>query len=252
MYEFDTDSIAEENLPYNPSDETDMTREEAVGACRQIREKSQQTRALLLNVHARKGYLALGYRNFEQFGRFEFHMGRNYLHKLLAAAKIEAELLDKQVDGLCTIVHTGLISIPEGHIRELKRLSTVELRREAYQQGREIAAVKVYPSPDGRISPHSGKLTASILRSVVSAILKREQSDPSEETFNTLMETETEAEGSPGVGTAHLYSFVGSSLTEGDILLIEGDSDGRRAAIPLRLPAKVVHNGRTKTVSLFD
>ena len=99
-----------------------MTTEEARAAVVAIKQHVQQARALLLDLHEREGWIALGYDSWERCVTSEFGHSRSYMYRQLAAAKLELE------------VGSDVGSHPESHMRAINEtLSEDDQMREAYE-----------------------------------------------------------------------------------------------------------------------
>lgn len=99
-----------------------MTSEEARAAVDAIKSHVQQARALLLDLHEREGWRALGYSSWEECVSDEFGRSRSYMYRQLAAAKLEIGV------GSEVGVH------PESHMRAISEtLDDEDQMQEAYQ-----------------------------------------------------------------------------------------------------------------------
>lgn len=102
----------------------DMSIKEAREKVSNIKSCLSIARKTLLELRDRKGWLALGYASWEEFGEKEFDYSKNYLDKLASAAAVQ--------NALGTIVPSE--EIPESQLRPLKALPTDELKREIWLQ----------------------------------------------------------------------------------------------------------------------
>jgi len=123
-----------------------MTAVEARSKTNQIKFKATETRQLLLEMHEREGWRALGYGSWREYGQAEFGYSERRIYQLMDAAKVERNLTEPD---FCTIVQNndGQIgqSMPESHLRPLTKLENPELQRAAW-----IHAVK--SAPDGHVT----------------------------------------------------------------------------------------------------
>lgn len=98
-----------------------MTSEEARAAVDAIKSHVQKARALLLDLHEREGWKALGYESWEKCVSSEFGRSRSYMYRQLAAAKLELEVGSEVGDH------------PESHMRAISEtLDDEDQMREAY------------------------------------------------------------------------------------------------------------------------
>lgn len=93
-------------------------------------------RALLLDMRDRKGWMALGYHSFDEYGKAELGYEKSHLHRLANAAEIERSL---------EVPHGG--QIPERQLRPLSSLSDEERRKvweeataKAEEEGKRLTA----------------------------------------------------------------------------------------------------------------
>lgn len=126
-----------------------MTADEARDVVQQINSHLNSARKLLLDLHERRGWEALGYASWRDCATAEFGESQTRVYQLLSAAKIEKEI--------STIVEISEDSpmgeIPESHLRPLAQLNTANQRNKAWQQAVETAP--------------NGKVTAKHVQSVV-------------------------------------------------------------------------------------
>ena len=99
------------------------------------------TRYLLLDMRDRKGWKALGYESFKEYGEKELGYQENYIHKLVSAAEISLQIGINQ-DG--TIVQP-----PESQLRPLKSVPE-ELRKQIWDE----ATAKAEADGDKRTAKH--------------------------------------------------------------------------------------------------
>jgi hypothetical protein len=125
-----------------------MIYKEARECADQINANLTNLRALVVDLHDRKGWLALGYANWTECVQKEFRQAARYIFYQYKAAEIEQNVSD------CTKVQLG--TIPETHLRPLAKLPP-DQQREAWSQA-------VATAPDGRV-------TAAIVCNVVKSIM---------------------------------------------------------------------------------
>lgn len=101
-----------------------MTQSEARRCCERIRHHLDDARSALLELHDRKGWVALGYDSWRACATAEFGQSQGHVYRLLNAAKIEREL--------------GESGIPERVLRPLADLPTPEERREVWQEVKTV------------------------------------------------------------------------------------------------------------------
>ena len=95
----------------------EMTLDEARETDRLIKRHINTTRYLLLDMRDRKGWKALGYESFVEYGEKELNLGAARIYQLADAAEISLQL------GFSTIVEK---SPPEGQLRPLKAVPEEE------------------------------------------------------------------------------------------------------------------------------
>lgn len=108
-----------------------MSAEEARSVVTRIKTNLHTTRALLLDLHRREGWRALGYKSWRDCILKEFSdTSQTHLYRELAAAEVELN-----------ISPTGEVGwMPETHARELTGLSP-ELQALVYEQAQEVGPV---------------------------------------------------------------------------------------------------------------
>ena len=104
-----------------------MTRLEATEKHQQLKSLHSVARALLLEMRDRKGYLALGFKSFDEYGEKEWGYTRTYINRLATA-----ELTQQS---LCVPIGTEL---PESQLRALAKISE-EDRNAIYQEAKAKA-----------------------------------------------------------------------------------------------------------------
>jgi hypothetical protein len=111
-------------------------------------------RALLQDMRDRKGWKALGYSSFDEYGKTELGYGKAYIHHLANAADVAGSL------GLSTKVD----ETPETHLRPLAPLSDEERR-------------KVWQEATAQAEAEQKKLTAKMVQEAVEKLkAEREES----------------------------------------------------------------------------
>lgn len=118
-----------------------MVYKEARECADQINSNLTNIRQLVVDLHDRDGWSALGYANWTECVNKEFQQGGNYIFKQFAAAQIEQNINDSAKSN-CTTVQLG--TIPERQLRPLSKLDP-DQQREAWQQA-------VATAPDGKVT----------------------------------------------------------------------------------------------------
>jgi hypothetical protein len=129
-----------EDMPATPAGV--MTEPEARSCCEKIRGGMDSVRALVLDLHDREGWRAMGYASWRACVVAEFDQSKSSLYRQLEAGKVEREVAPDVPIG----------TIPEAQLRPLARLPEGE-RKPAYDE-----AVATAPN---------GKLTAAHVEAVV-------------------------------------------------------------------------------------
>ena len=127
---------------------TVMTREEAETTNRLIKHYVKNARTLLLEMRDRRGWAALGYVSFEEYGEREFGYTKIHIYRLANAAEIEMDLKSNQ------LVTPGRV-IPESQLRPLVAISP-DARAEVWQAAQDRADAE-----------NDGKCTARIVEEAV-------------------------------------------------------------------------------------
>ncbi|MFZ1324682.1 MAG: hypothetical protein WAT67_01425 [Candidatus Contendobacter sp.] len=119
-----------------------LEKAEASETDRLIKRHINTTRYLLLDMRDRKGWKALGYESFKDYGEKELGYQENYIHKLVNAAEISLQI---GFNSDCTIVQP-----PESHLRPLKAVPEDERKaiweeatRKAMEEGEKLTAKRV-------------------------------------------------------------------------------------------------------------
>jgi translation elongation factor EF-1beta len=103
----------------------DMTVEEATAKHNELKSLHGVMRSMLLEIRDRKGWKALGYESWEQYGEKEWDYSRQHLHRLADAAKVQlivSPIGDKQ--------------IPETHLRPLSQVPD-DIKKQIWKQVNE-------------------------------------------------------------------------------------------------------------------
>lgn len=131
------------------------------GEARQVTDKIKvnlrETRILLLEIYERKGWKALGYASWREYGQAEFGHGESHLYRLMDAARVQRNLLSLSALSPIGENDNGRHVIPEGQLRPLASLEPTQ-QIEAWQRAIDTA-------PDG-------KLTAAHVQEVVQQITR--------------------------------------------------------------------------------
>lgn len=113
-----------------------MICKEAQECVDQINANLTNVRRLVVELHDRDGWTALGYASWTECVQKEFKQAERYIFYQYKAAEIEMNVAD------CTIVQLG--AIPEGQLRPLSKLEP--------QQQREAWTKAVETAPDGKMT----------------------------------------------------------------------------------------------------
>ena len=104
--------------PFGTPELPAMTEREAKRTNEAIKSGIVTVRSLLLDMRDRRGWLALGYESFEDYGKVELGYEKSYIYQLVSAATVQRSL------GHSAIVE----SIPESQLRPLAKLSDEDRR----------------------------------------------------------------------------------------------------------------------------
>ena len=117
----------------------DMGLEEATAKHQELKAIHGVARSMLLEMRDRKGWLALGYTSWEEYGEKEWDYGKRYLDRLATARRIES-----------IVGPIGPKQIPETHLRpltqvpdDIKKQIWDEANKEAEEKNQKITAKKV-------------------------------------------------------------------------------------------------------------
>lgn len=94
-------------------------------------------RRLIVELHDRDGYTALGHKTWEECVQREFKQAQRYIFYQYQAAEIELNVSD------CTMVQLG--TIPERQLRPLSKIKDPQQQREVWQYAVETA-------PEGKVT----------------------------------------------------------------------------------------------------
>lgn len=125
---------------------TDMTRAEAEVINKSLKTHILDMWAMLLEMRDRRGWKALGYASFEEWGEAELGFSKPHLYRLASAAEVQANLKSLQLE---------TNGIPESQLRPLAQLPAQE-QAEAFQIAKARAETE-----------NGGKVTAKIVETVV-------------------------------------------------------------------------------------
>jgi len=120
----------------------EMTLEEARETDRLIKRHINTTRYLLLDMRDRKGWQALGYESFKEYGEKELGYQENYIYKLVNAAEISLQI---GFDPDCTMVQPSERQLrPLTQVLEEERKAIWdEAMRKAEEEGAKLTAKRV-------------------------------------------------------------------------------------------------------------
>jgi hypothetical protein len=121
----------------------DMTIEEATAKHNELKSLHGVMRSMLLEMRDRKGWKALGYESWEDYGEKEWDYSRQHLHRLADAASVQISMSP-----------LGDKEIPERHLRPLTQVPEEE-RQAIWEEATRIA------------EENGKKLTAKIVESAV-------------------------------------------------------------------------------------
>ncbi|MBT9098426.1 hypothetical protein KFZ76_11980 [Methylovulum psychrotolerans] len=97
-----------------PAALADMTLEEAQEAHNSLKNLQSVARKILLEIRDRKGWKALGYSSFAEYGEKEFGYDQTYIYRLAKAEEVQKT------------INSPLGELPETHLRELGRLPAAD------------------------------------------------------------------------------------------------------------------------------
>jgi hypothetical protein len=120
---------------------------------------SAREKILLISKH--RGWKALGYKNFSEYGEKEFGRSFQQIYNIRAAAEYDEELSLHSPSG-------EIYQIPVNHAKELRKLKTPERRVRAYQKAEVMAKAQ------GKVEP-----TAKIVEDAVHTVMIEEQVEES-------------------------------------------------------------------------
>ena len=105
----------------------DMTPEEAQTKHAELKAIHSVARSMLLEMRDRKGWKALGYSSFAEYGEKEWGYGGQYLNRLATAARIQN-----------IVTPIGVEEIPESHLRPLSKVPDAD-KSAVYEEAVERA-----------------------------------------------------------------------------------------------------------------
>lgn len=103
-----------------PFDQRSMSCEEAREIIDAIKGNADSLRLMLLELHRRRGWEALGYTSFIECAKAEFLAGRAYIYRLVQSAEVEINL--ERFFSKSTIVDFEIRSLPVTQLTELAKL----------------------------------------------------------------------------------------------------------------------------------
>lgn len=109
---------------------TDMTKREARACVNKINSGIESVRGLILDLHERKGWSALGYSSWRECVSTEFPHSERHLYRELTAAKVDRVLTNWSKEP---------VHVPEGHARELAKLREPDAIAEAWKEAASSA-----------------------------------------------------------------------------------------------------------------
>lgn len=167
---------------------TPMSAMEARECINAIKGNLESLRLMLLELHRRRGWSALGYPSWEDCAKAEFGKSRAYTFRLLAAAQVE-ENLASAVES--TIV--DLDNIPVSHLTELSKLPP-EQQAEGLLKAEQIAQEKGKKRNASDIAQAVQEIKQPLLVPVEDATVQEPSSEP-----NSLPDTDLDPEESGNV-----------------------------------------------------
>lgn len=124
---------------------TPMTAEEAREWVDAIKSHLESLRGMLLELHRRQGWVALGYTSWRACAIAEFQQSQGYVYKLLHAAEVEENL------AAATFIQLDKSTIPISQLEELHKLPP-EQQALGLQKADELAASENKPRTIKHIS----------------------------------------------------------------------------------------------------
>lgn len=126
-----TIDVAAIALPESPaaidlSNEAAMSEGEARMAVLQINTGATFIRGKLLEIHRRKGWKALGYESWKEFGEVEFGTHRDTLYKMVEAAEAEAVLITAGAEP------SKIFNTPDSQLRVIQQVQGSEMQLQAF------------------------------------------------------------------------------------------------------------------------
>lgn len=114
-----------------------MTKQEAQTCLHEIKSHLSDARRKVLELYERRGWEALGYESFQACMERELGYSFQHGYRLVMAEKIEQSIRQHSPQGE---LPSG--SIPEKHLRVLKKVQDPQQRARAYQNARDLAATE--------------------------------------------------------------------------------------------------------------
>lgn len=191
----------------------DMNIEEARATCDTIRRGLDEVRGLVLDLHDRNGWSALGYKSWRECVVAEFDQSKSHLYRQLDAARIEQEISPMGEIG----------KIPE---RQLRPLAAVEpgRRDEVWQEAKGTAP--------------KGKVTAKHVKETVDRKLGKPKPEPKPEIPRSQFKTEINgqvATDPPDIAKLRAAGKIGANVV---VEITEPEPDEEPEAVPAaELPA---------------
>jgi hypothetical protein len=157
--------IISQNKAENEPSSFPMTHKEARECIDKINFNMSNIRYLLVELHDRKGWESLGYKDWTECVENEFKQGRSYIFYQFKAAQIERNISES------TMVDLG--KIPERQLRPLARLEP-EQQKEAWQKAVETA-------PNGKVTAdHVYKIVKGMQETEAPKGMEVNRSEPSD------------------------------------------------------------------------
>lgn len=150
-----------------------MSATEARECINAIKGNLESLRLMLLELHRRRGWEALGYSSWEDCAKAEFGKSRSYVFQLVAAAEVEANLTS--VKEKSTIV--DLDNIPVSHLTELSKLPP-EQQPEALLKAEQIAQGKGKKRNATHIAQAVQEINQPLLDAVDDAAMQEPEVEP--------------------------------------------------------------------------
>lgn len=121
-------TIADKGLAVDLNNAEPMTEQEAQSILGQIRAGSLFIRAKLLEIHRRKGWMALGYESWREFAEIEFNRDGDSLYIMVEAAEVEANLIAAGIEA------PKILGAYNSHLKIIRQIDGIDLQVEAFNQ----------------------------------------------------------------------------------------------------------------------